>query len=187
MMRTGVLFLCASIALAQQPAAAPVRNDDGGVKFTSTSQLVVETVSVKDRGGNPVEGLTAKDFVVTEDGVLQTIRFFEFQKLPEVVSFTVPHNLRSRRVMDAIGLTRDESDDFDHPLLPSGSLLRRHVRGLALAQEVQDFLADHVQAEAEVLQHARGHTLFLADQAQQQVLGADVRVAHVLGFFDGVL
>ncbi len=106
MMRTGVLFLCASIALAQQPAAAPARNDDGGVKFISTSQLVVETVSVKDRGGNPVEDLTAKDFVVTEDGVLQTIRFFEFQKLPEVVTTVVQAPTSTPIVLDKLAVAR---------------------------------------------------------------------------------
>lgn len=78
-MRPAIFLLCAAIAIAQQPAA-----EDGAVKFTSNSQLVVETVTVKDRSGNPVEGLTAKDFTVTEDGVAQTIKFFEFQKLPDV-------------------------------------------------------------------------------------------------------
>src|ERR1700736_3993175 len=51
--------------------------------FQSSTQLVVETVTVKDKSGNPVEGLSAKDFTVTEDGVPQTIRFFEFQKLDQ--------------------------------------------------------------------------------------------------------
>ncbi len=44
---------------------------------------MVETVSVKDKNGNPVENLTAKDFTITEDGVAQTIRFFEFQKMQD--------------------------------------------------------------------------------------------------------
>lgn len=35
--------------------------------------------------------------------------------LPEIVSFTVPQNVRSRRVMERIGLIRDPSGDFDHP------------------------------------------------------------------------
>lgn len=47
--------------------------------------------------------------------------------LDEVVSFTAEGNARSRRVMERIGLTRDPADDFDHPDLPDGHPLRRHV------------------------------------------------------------
>jgi RimJ/RimL family protein N-acetyltransferase len=47
--------------------------------------------------------------------------------LDEIVSFTVPANLRSRRVMEKIGMTHDPRDDFDHPNLPEGHPLRRHV------------------------------------------------------------
>jgi len=49
--------------------------------FQSTTQLVIETVVVKDKDGRPVTGLTANDFVLTEDGIPQQIRFFEFQRL----------------------------------------------------------------------------------------------------------
>ncbi len=52
---------------------------------------------------------------------------FATQPLAEVVSFTVPANLRSRRVMEVIGMKRDETGDFDHPLIPVGHRLRRHV------------------------------------------------------------
>jgi ribosomal-protein-alanine N-acetyltransferase len=44
-----------------------------------------------------------------------------------IVSFTSVQNVRSRRVMEKIGLTRDPADDFDHPRLPAGHPLRRHV------------------------------------------------------------
>ena len=47
--------------------------------------------------------------------------------LAEVVSFTSVGNARSRAVMERIGMTHDPADDFDHPLLPHGSPLRRHV------------------------------------------------------------
>jgi ribosomal-protein-alanine N-acetyltransferase len=43
----------------------------------------------------------------------------------EVVSFTVPANVGSRRVMEKIGMTRDPADDFDHPSARAG--LERHV------------------------------------------------------------
>ncbi len=52
---------------------------------------------------------------------------FEKLKLNEIVSFTVPANQRSVRVMDKIGMTRDAADDFEHPSLPAGHPLRRHV------------------------------------------------------------
>jgi RimJ/RimL family protein N-acetyltransferase len=52
---------------------------------------------------------------------------FETLKLDEIVSFTVPENLRSRRVMERLGMTRSEADDFEHPLLAKGHRLRRHV------------------------------------------------------------
>jgi RimJ/RimL family protein N-acetyltransferase len=47
--------------------------------------------------------------------------------LDEIVSFTVPANLPSRRVMERLGMTHDARDDFDHPRLPEGDPLRRHV------------------------------------------------------------
>ena len=49
--------------------------------FESDTQLVVEEVTVKDKSGKPIEGLTANDFTLTEDGVPQTISFVEFQRL----------------------------------------------------------------------------------------------------------
>jgi RimJ/RimL family protein N-acetyltransferase len=49
--------------------------------------------------------------------------------LNEIVAFTVPANLVSRRVMEKLGMTRDPKEDFDfeHPRLPPGHPLRRHV------------------------------------------------------------
>ncbi|SIO35591.1 ribosomal-protein-alanine N-acetyltransferase [Singulisphaera sp. GP187] len=52
---------------------------------------------------------------------------FERLGLDEIVSFTVPDNTRSRAVMERIGMTRSEAEDFDHPKLPVGHRLRRHV------------------------------------------------------------
>lgn len=52
---------------------------------------------------------------------------FQMLGLNEIVSFTVPGNVRSCRVMVRLGMTRNPDDDFDHPSLPKRHSLRRHV------------------------------------------------------------
>ena len=62
------------------------------------------------------------------EGARSVIRYgFEDLGLDGLVSFTVPENLRSRRVMEKLGMTHDPHDDFDHPRLPDGHPMRRHV------------------------------------------------------------
>ena len=46
---------------------------------------------------------------------------------PELVAFTAAVNAPSRRVMDKIGMRLDPLASFEHPRLPGGSVLRRHV------------------------------------------------------------
>ena len=56
------------------------------------------------------------------------VRFgFDVTGLQEIVSFTVPSNVRSRAVMERLSMTRRGAEDFDHPLVPVGHALRRHV------------------------------------------------------------
>jgi len=62
------------------------------------------------------------------EGSLEVIRFaFEWLRLESLVSFTVPENVASRRLMEKLGMTHDPAEDFDHPKLPPGHRLRRHV------------------------------------------------------------
>jgi RimJ/RimL family protein N-acetyltransferase len=62
------------------------------------------------------------------EGARAVVKYaFEELALDSLVSFTVPENIRSRRVMEKIGMTHDASDDFDHPNLPEGHPPRRHV------------------------------------------------------------
>ncbi len=69
-------------AAAQQIGQNSTGGAAGTANFEASTQLVIETVNVKDKSGAPVEGLTANDFTVTEDGMPQSIKFFEYQKLP---------------------------------------------------------------------------------------------------------
>ena len=62
------------------------------------------------------------------EGARAALRFgFGQLGLIEIVSFTTPAHARSRRVMERIGMQRSPADDFDHPLLPPGHPMRRHV------------------------------------------------------------
>ena len=58
----------------------------------------------------------------------EALRFgFESLKLAEIVAFTAATNVRSRRLMERLGFERDAGGDFDHPSMPEGHVLRRHV------------------------------------------------------------
>lgn len=52
---------------------------------------------------------------------------FKTLRLPQIVSFTTVTNQPSRRVMERIGMQHDIGGDFDHPRMPEGHPLRRHV------------------------------------------------------------
>lgn len=62
------------------------------------------------------------------EGAMAVLQFgFEKLHLPEIVACTAVGNKRSRAVMERIGMHYDPKDDFDHPRVPEGHPLRRHV------------------------------------------------------------
>jgi VWFA-related protein len=76
-----IALLLLGQATAQQIGQNTSATPSGTYTLTAKSQLVVETVVVKDKQGKFISGLGAKDFTVTEDGTPQTIRFCEHQDL----------------------------------------------------------------------------------------------------------
>ncbi|MBZ5675314.1 MAG: VWA domain-containing protein [Acidobacteriia bacterium] len=88
MRATFAIFLIAQLSAAPQQTATP-ENAPGfrkgtDVTFQVTTNLVVVNVTAKDKNGNPLEGLKASDFTVTEDGKPQQIGVFEYQRLEDV-------------------------------------------------------------------------------------------------------
>lgn len=87
-MRAILPLLCLAAALLLPGQQAGENTKPGATTpatFQTSTQLVIETVVVKDKSGKPVEGLIAQDFSITEDGAPQTIRFFEYQKLDQAL------------------------------------------------------------------------------------------------------
>jgi RimJ/RimL family protein N-acetyltransferase len=108
--------------------AVDVIGADGFIGFTGLSIPAFEApftpcVEIGWRLASPFWG---KGYA--SEAARAALRFaFEDLRLKEVVSFTVPANARSRRVMQRIGMHYCPKEDFDHPLLPEGHPLRRHV------------------------------------------------------------
>ena len=62
------------------------------------------------------------------EGALEALRHgFQTLNLKEIVSFTAVKNQRSRHVMEKIGMHHEQKSDFDHPNVPEGHALKRHV------------------------------------------------------------
>lgn len=62
------------------------------------------------------------------EGAAAALHFaFTQLELPQVVAMSVPGNGPSHAVMDRIGMVRDVDADFDHPRVPDGSPLKRHI------------------------------------------------------------
>ncbi|WP_421722883.1 GNAT family N-acetyltransferase [Bauldia sp.] len=62
------------------------------------------------------------------EGARATIALaFDDLGMESLVSFTTVENRRSRAVMERLGMRRDPSEDFDHPRIPVGHPLARHV------------------------------------------------------------
>src|SRR5688500_3530499 len=78
------LFFAALIATTLAPTGSAQQTPQP--VFRASTRLIVTTVSVKDRDGRPIEGLTAQDFIVTEDNEPQDIAFIQYQRLDDQAS-----------------------------------------------------------------------------------------------------
>ena len=141
-MACAVLLITFSLPL---PAAAQQigQNAPAGGKETPTlsvsTQLVVEAVVVKDKRGNAIGGLSAKDFSISEDGAPQTVSFCEYQQLPPGATPMPPSEPENITIYDELSRTRISPETpgklryqdrrllalyFDMTTMPPGDQLR---------------------------------------------------------------
>src|SRR5215212_5380183 len=75
-------LVAALVALTAAGQQVQVQQPTGAIPtFTGGTNLVVVDVTVRDKAGKLIEGLTQKDFTLLEDGKPQTIKVFEFERL----------------------------------------------------------------------------------------------------------
>src|SRR5215469_12736070 len=90
-------LLFAALLITVSASAQQQSSQNEPFTLSVSSHLVIETVSVTDKSGHSIDGLTAKDFAITEDGAPQTIRYFEHQQLP-AASTAPPANTTPEQV-----------------------------------------------------------------------------------------
>ncbi|MFD7984201.1 GNAT family N-acetyltransferase [Kitasatospora indigofera] len=108
---------------AVEPASTGAFIGFTGLARTTFEAAFTPAVEVGRRLARPAWG----HGYATEAAVAAVGFGFEVLGLREIVSFIVPGNLPSRAVMERLGMTHDPREDFDHPRLPAGHALRRHV------------------------------------------------------------
>ncbi len=108
-----------------------VVEEKGGAPFVGTIGLLRVSFEAHftpcvELGWRLVRNAWGKGYAT--EAAREALRFgFEELGLEEVVAFTTPENVRSRRVMERLEMRHSPDDDFDHPRMPSGHPLRRHV------------------------------------------------------------
>jgi VWFA-related protein len=85
---------------AQQVGGNNKPGESTPATFSATAQLVVVQMWPKDKNGKTIEGLTTKDFTVTEDGVPQEVKHFEFEKLDEPAAVPAEQKFAPREIAD---------------------------------------------------------------------------------------
>lgn len=94
-----------------------------GLNYTDWESHFTPAVEVGWRLGSQYWG---KGFAT--EGAKGSLEYgFKQCGLKEIVSFTVPANVRSIRVMEKIGLKRDLNGDFAHPKLAADHPLSQHI------------------------------------------------------------
>ena len=129
--KLGVIALALAVTRLGAQAPAPAQGGDQQPVFRSSTRLVVQNVYVKDKDGKPIPGLTAKDFVVTEDNQRQEIAFVEYQRIANEPAGDPPEPDAAVPASDAAaGVQRAVNVEIATP--PSGSIKYQNRRLLVM-------------------------------------------------------
>src|SRR5476651_141951 len=77
--RVLAVLVCCSMMVPQAALAQNARSGEVGFTFKVTSDLVLVSVTVRDKKGDLVRGLKQSDFTVLEDGKTQSIQSFDIE------------------------------------------------------------------------------------------------------------
>jgi Ca-activated chloride channel family protein len=151
-----------AVGLAAAPAGA------GQAVFSAQTSLVNVAVTVEDAHGRPIDGLTARDFVVTEDGRRQTIE----------MCARMGNGANQSTSLD-VALLVDTSDSMLETLRRSQDVAVRFLSSLPNAQEIIVVFFD----QAQILEHFdREHPEALFERVRTLPEGGNTAVRDAIAF-----
>jgi VWFA-related protein len=165
-------------------AGVPPAGGPTGLTFSATARSVRVPVSVLDKRGEPVLGLTGEDFKLSEDGREQPVTFFSGERRP----------LRIALALDISGSMRDKITEVSDALRHFIDLLEPadEIMVITFSSSVhveQDFTSDRERLERVFsrLQPAQDTALFdAAREAIQRVAAGPAEGKAVVLVTDGV-
>src|SRR5262245_15276001 len=161
-------MLRAAVSLAVGLAAASAAADQAPPVFSAQTSLVNVAVTVEDAHGRPIDGLTARDFVVAEDGRRQRIDLFA--RMGEG---------GNRSTSLDVALLVDTSDSMLQTLRRSQDVAVRFLTSLPNAQEILVVFFDQTQR----LEHFdREHPEALFDRVRTLPEGGNTAVRDAIAF-----
>jgi len=154
--------LAAGLAAASPSAAQPV------AVFSAETSLVNVAVTVEDAHGRPIDGLTARDFVVTEDGRRQKIEMCARMEAGG-----------SRLTSLDVALLVDTSDSMLETLRRSQEAAVRFLTSLPNAQEIIVVFFDQTQR---LERFDREHPEALFERVRTLPAGGNTAVRDAIAF-----
>jgi VWFA-related protein len=109
-----VFVITAMVSLAEIRPLATIQGTEQLSRpadvYRSGVKVIVQTVTVRGKDGKPIEGLTAEDFSVTEDGKPQELAFLEFRRLPTAPQRSPqPHDKATSSLIPPVAAGRGSS------------------------------------------------------------------------------
>ena len=105
------ILVAGAVSLFASPSSPPQDRPT----FKAASELVVMHVSVRDRGGRYITGLTRDAFTVIDDGKPQSLDMFSADEVPASVGFLIDNSNSMRPNRDGVSASSVAFAKHSHP------------------------------------------------------------------------
>ncbi len=138
-------------ALPQQPSQSAPAIAETGATFRTGTEIVVLNVTVTDKEGRYIRGLSKNDFAVFEDGVAQEVSFFAASDVPLDLAILLD---TSASMGEKMPLVHEAAVGFAHTLRP---IDRAAIVGFDNQVQMLTSFTNDVPALEKAIRRTRAH------------------------------